>query len=125
MISDMLLVAGALGAAAYCFVLSRRLRAFARLEGGMGGAIAVMSVQVDDLTRALTTAQATAAQSARSLAEMTDRSEQAARRLELLMASLHDLPEIAEGGGTGGGTGGAPRPRVLRRRREGRMEAAG
>ena len=43
LIADVLLAAGAFGAALYCFVLSRRLKRFATLESGMGGAIAVDS----------------------------------------------------------------------------------
>jgi len=38
-IADILLAAGALSAAFYCFVLSRRLRRFTDLEKGVGGAI--------------------------------------------------------------------------------------
>jgi hypothetical protein len=59
----------------------------------MGGAIAVLSAQVDDLTKALTAAQGTAAQSTRRLEDLTDRADAAAVRLELLVSSLHDLPE--------------------------------
>ncbi len=92
-IADILLVAGALGAAYYCYVLSRRLRAFNDLEGGMGGAVAVLSAQVDDLRKALGAAQSSAGASSASLTEVTDRAEDAARRLELLVASLHDLQD--------------------------------
>jgi hypothetical protein len=93
LISDILLIAGALGAAFYCHVLARRLRRFTDLEKGVGGAVAVLSAQVDDLTRALTKAQATAADSVRSLDQVTRRAESAATRIELLLASLHDLPD--------------------------------
>jgi len=93
LIADMLLVAGALGAAFYCFVLSRRLRRFNDLETGVGGAVAVLSAQVDDLTRTLARAQQTAARSGESLAELTEKAESVAKRLELLVASMHDLPE--------------------------------
>jgi len=93
LISDILLAAGAMGAMIYCFVLSRRLTKFNDLEKGMGGAIAVLSVQVDDMTRALVKAQRSAGESREDLVELNARSETAAQRLELLMASLHDLPE--------------------------------
>ena len=93
LIADILLISGALAATAYCVVLSRRLRKFTDLEKGVGGAIAVLSAQVDDMTKTLRTAQTSAAGSAQSLAELTDRAEGAARRLELLVASMHDLPE--------------------------------
>ncbi len=93
LIADAMLAAGAFGAAVYCYVLSRRLARFATLETGMGGAIAVLSAQVDDLTRALGRAQETAASSGAQLADLTRRAEAAAARLEVLVASLHDLPE--------------------------------
>ena len=45
LIADILLVAGALGAGIYCFVLARRLSKFNDLESGVGGAVAVLSAQ--------------------------------------------------------------------------------
>jgi hypothetical protein len=94
-IANILLAAGAFGAATYCYVLAARLKKFSTLETGMGGAIAVLSGQVDDMTRALEKAQGVASGSATSLDVLTGRAESAAIRLELLVASLHDLPEPA------------------------------
>ncbi|MCT4557725.1 MAG: hypothetical protein N4A61_06655 [Pelagimonas sp.] len=91
-IADILLVAGALGAGFYCFVLSRRLSKFTDLENGVGGAVAVLSAQVDDLTKTLAAAQSSAGNSAQSLTALTERAEDASRKLELLVASMHDLP---------------------------------
>lgn len=118
LIADILLGAGAIGAGIYCLVLAHRLKAFTRLESGMGGAIAVLSAQVDDLTKALDSARSAAGTSATSLKEMTERAEQAAARLELMLATLHDLPDAA---------GAHPRRmRVIRRRSHGtsHLEAA-
>lgn len=95
LIADFLLAAGAIGAAVYCMVLSRRLRRFNDLEKGMGGAIAVLSAQVDDMTKALGEARHSARNSSDSLGSLTDRAEGVAKRLELLVASLHDLPKSA------------------------------
>lgn len=106
-IADILLIAGSLGAAAYCMVLSRRLARLRELDSGMGGAIAVLSAQVDEMTKALDTARKTAGESATTLSALTERSEQSARRLELMLAALHDLPD----------PGDAARLRVMRRRR--------
>ncbi|WP_204112695.1 hypothetical protein [Shimia biformata] len=92
LISDILLAAGAIGAGVYCFVLSRRLNRFNNLENGVGGAVAVLSAQVDDLTKMLSTAQDMAKESTGSLGAKTERAEDVARRLELLLASMHDLP---------------------------------
>lgn len=93
MIADILLVAGALGAGMYCFVLARRLSRFNDLETGVGGAVAVLSAQVDDLTRTLQAAQETAGASTETLEGLTGRAEDVAKRLELLVASMHDLPD--------------------------------
>jgi hypothetical protein len=92
LIADILMIAGALGAAFYCLVLSRRLRRFADLENGIGGAVAVLSVQVDDMNKTIRQAEKAAAESAARLNELTARSEDAARRLELMFAAMHDLP---------------------------------
>ena len=59
LVADILLVAGALGAGFYCFVLARRLNRFNDLEKGVGGAVAVLSSQVDDLKRSLDAARTT------------------------------------------------------------------
>lgn len=93
LISDILMSAGAFGAAIYCFVLSSRLKKFTTLENGMGSAIAVLSAQVDEMTRALDRARMAATGSASSLEGLTQRAEGAAGRIELLLASMHDLPE--------------------------------
>lgn len=93
LIADILLVAGALGAALYCMILSRRLNRFNDLKTGVGGAVAVLSVQVDDMTKTLESARSAAGDSTSSLKILTTKAEDVAKRLELLMASMHDLPE--------------------------------
>lgn len=122
LIADFLMIAGALGAAIYCYVLASRLKKFATLETGMGGAIAVLSVQVDDMTRALEKAGKAATASADGLQALTLRAETAARKLELLIASLHDLPDAANTDQTDHDL--APNERKLRfiRRRTGRED---
>ncbi|MDE3123508.1 MAG: hypothetical protein KGK00_17180 [Paracoccaceae bacterium] len=96
LIADFLLAFGAFGAAIYCLVLSRRLTRFSTLESGMGGAIAVLSAQVDEMTAVLKKAGATAESSSASVEDLTMRAEAVAKRLELLLASMHDLPDAAE-----------------------------
>ena len=93
LIADILMAAGSFGAAIYCYVLSGRLKKFTTLETGMGGAIAVLSAQVDDMTRALEKARTAANGSADGLQALTARGEAVAARLELLMAAMHDLPD--------------------------------
>lgn len=92
MIADILLAAGALGAGFYCFILGRRLNRFNDLEKGVGGAVAVLSAQVDDLNKTLSAAQQTAGHSAETLSDLATRAEDISRQLELQMASLHDIP---------------------------------
>lgn len=94
LIADVLMSAGAFGAAIYCYVLSGRLKRFSTLETGMGGAIAVLSVQVDDMTRALEKARSAANGSAAGLETLVLRAEGVAGKLELLVAAMHDLPDV-------------------------------
>ncbi len=112
-IVDVFMGLAAISASFYCFILSRRLKRFNQLEHGMGGAIAVLSAQVDDMTSALKQAQRTAAGSAQQLVELTGRAEQGAQKLELMLASLHDLTDEAP-----------QRHRAVRRRKVVPMEAA-
>jgi hypothetical protein len=96
LIADILLVAGALGAGIYCFVLARRLSKFNDLEAGVGGAVAVLSAQVDDMTRTLKAAQDTAGKSTERLEALTQRAEGVSKRLELMMAAMHDIEDAKE-----------------------------
>jgi len=93
LIADALLIAGAIGAGVYCLVLGRRLARFNNLETGVGGAVAVLSAQVDDLTKALESGQQAANLSAEKLSDLTQRADASAKKLELLVASMHDLPQ--------------------------------
>lgn len=130
-ISDILMSAGAFAAAIYCFVLSARLKKFTALESGMGGAIAVLSAQVDDMTKALDRARGAATGSASSPEGMTTRAEAVAARIELLLAAMHDLPEpgpppaVVADPATDSDEDGAGRLRFVRRRPlRGDLEAA-
>lgn len=114
LISDVLLFLGAVGASVYCHILSNRLKRLNALEGGMGTAIAVLSAQVDEMKSALATARNTADGTATGLSGLVTRAEAAATRIDLLLASLHDLPSEADGN--------VRRLRFARRRRE--MELA-
>lgn len=93
LVSDILLAAGAIGAAVYCFVLGKRLKSFNSLEKGVGGAVAVLSTQVEDLKKTLETAQKTAAESAETLSDLNIRAEETSKRLEIQLAALNDLPQ--------------------------------
>ena len=65
-----ILLLGASGAlAGFCILLARRLRKLNNLETGLGGAIAVMSAEVDRLDRALRKARDEASAASETLAE--------------------------------------------------------
>ncbi len=93
LIADALLAGGALLSALYCLILSRRLRKFTDLEKGVGGAVALLAAKADDLHRTLRAAQTSAKTSVTTLEDVSERAEAAARHLELLVASLHSLPD--------------------------------
>ncbi|WP_050605124.1 hypothetical protein [Ruegeria sp. 6PALISEP08] len=94
LIANILLVAGALGAGLYCFVLARRLKRFTDLEKGVGVAVAVLSTQAEELRKSLEDARRVSDQSGDQLKALTQRAEAVAQRLELTMASMHDvIPE--------------------------------
>lgn len=91
--SDILLGAGTIGVIVWCVILARRIGNINDLDKGVGGAIAVLSQQVDDMTKALAAAQVAASASGASIREVTERAESVSQRLELLIAALHDLPD--------------------------------
>lgn len=91
LIANICLATGALGAAFYCYLLSQRLKRFTDLDDGIGVAISRLSRQVDQLNATLRSAQATASNTNRSVADQTERAEDVAQRLELLLASMHDI----------------------------------
>ncbi|PJF09747.1 DUF6468 domain-containing protein [Pseudorhodobacter sp. MZDSW-24AT] len=117
-IADFLLATGAFTTAIYCLVLSRRLKRFTALETGMGGAIAVLSAQVDDMTKALERARGSAHASSSALEDQVRRAEAAAARLELILASLHDMPDAIPDTPTATENLEDRRPRFVRRRPE-------
>lgn len=93
LIADALLLGGALSACLYCFVLSRRLKKLASFESGLGGAIAVLSTQVDDMQRVLKETEATAGEASSQLRDLVQEAEDVAGNLDVLLASLSDIPD--------------------------------
>lgn len=63
------LILASVGLGVFCVVLARRLRRLNDLESGLGGAIAVMSAEVDRLEKAIRNARAEAAQASQALAD--------------------------------------------------------
>ena len=88
LLADGLLFAAAVGAAVYCRALAIRLRRLTALDSGMGRAIAVLSAQVDDMTRALQGARGAAEGSEERLVRASERAEVLVRRLELMINTV-------------------------------------
>lgn len=96
LIADIFLVAGCLGAAIYCFMLSRKLSRLNQFESGLGGAIAVLSAQVDDMQKVLAATEGTANEASSELKHLLSEANDVATRLDLLLAGVDDLPEVFE-----------------------------
>lgn len=96
-LTDGLLALAGFMAAFYCHILARRLQRFTALEDGMGGAIAVLSAQVDEMTQAAQNTQTIVAESEQKLTARIAQAEALCKRLELLTAAFHDVdPEAAK-----------------------------
>ncbi len=104
-ISDILLGAGALAAAFYCVVLSRKLNKFSGLDQELGGAIALLSQQVDEMTEVLKSAQEAADGARSELSQMTERAEVVAAQLQQASNIPTPAPSASD---TGGLKDGAP-----------------
>lgn len=96
LIADLLLLAAAIGAAGYCIVLSRRLTRLNSIDKGLGGAIAVLSVQVDDLTKALEDARNGSEATAERLATLMSEAEKMANDIEDILSVSHDFVPPAD-----------------------------
>ncbi|WP_366191732.1 hypothetical protein [Meridianimarinicoccus marinus] len=93
MIADSLLIAAALSAAIYCIVLSRKLTRFSSHSDGIGQEIKALADQVQVLNQTLEKTLHDVDSSSESLARNLEKGEAAKKSLELLLASLHDLPK--------------------------------
>ncbi len=91
-ITDGLLVAGALFAGTYCLVLAHRVRALKDLRSGVGGAIMGMTHALEDARRALEETKAASRDGNKELRELIARAEAASGQLRILLAATRDLP---------------------------------
>lgn len=89
LIADGLLLIAAVVASIYCLVLSKRLRRLNQMDGGLGKAIATMSTQVEEMSKALATSRKA--------------TEKAVGELDARLAAARDLnaklDKAAEGAG--------------------------
>ena len=91
--ADITLIAATLGAGLFCLVLSRRLTRLSRIDNGLGGAIAVLSAQVDDMSKALAETKSGSEGSATRLEELNADARTLLEELELMLSACHDVGE--------------------------------
>lgn len=92
LIADLLLIAAALGAAFYCFMLSRRLTALNSAEGGIGQAIAALSEQVARLESTIEGSSARAEEIDEKLRATVERAEELNRALAATISAQQNAP---------------------------------
>lgn len=90
--ADLLLILASLGAALFCLILSRRLSRLSSIDNGLGGAIALLSAQVDEMKTALSEMKFSTQNSAQALESLNREARQLAEELELMLSTSHDLP---------------------------------
>jgi len=95
LLADALLLSAAIAAAIYCRMLAGRLKALGDSGRGLGGAIKALDQQVEAIRAALDEAKAQRSPTEIRIAKLCQRADQAAERLEILLAGLHDRPEPA------------------------------
>ena len=105
--ADLLMILASTGAAIYCLILSRRLSRLTSFDKGIGGAIAVLSAQVDEMKAALGEAKAGTEGVGAELRELVRQARDISGELELMIAACHDFAEEALVVQTSGATGGA------------------
>lgn len=94
-IADLLMVVASVGAASYCLILSKRLSRLTSFDKGIGGAIAVLSAQVDDMKSALTAAKSGSEGAGKHLEGLVLQAKDISNELELMIAACHDFAEEA------------------------------
>lgn len=118
--ADLILMAASLGAAVYCMILSRRLSRLGSFDKGIGGAIAVLSAQVEEMKTALHEAKTGSDGAERQLGDLVRQAREISAELEMMIAACHDVVEVADdppadpvearGGGDRASAAEAPEP---------------
>lgn len=93
--ADILIIFASLGAMAYCMILSRRLSRLTSFDKGLGGAIAVMSSQVDEMKAALREAKSGSDGAGTQLNDLVHQAREISSELEMMIAACHDFAEEA------------------------------
>lgn len=95
LVADLLMIAASAGAAIYCLILSRRLSRLTSFDKGIGGAIAVLSAQVDEMKAALAEAKIGTDGAGHHLRDLVGQAQNISGELELMIAACHDFAEQA------------------------------
>ena len=95
LVADALLLCGSLGAALYCALLSRKVGKLNQYETGLGGAIAVLSSQIDEIQKALDETQLAASRSGDELKKLIEEAHEIAGKLDVMLVGLDDLPDTS------------------------------
>ena len=85
LIADGLLIAGALAAAFYCWILSSRVKSLKDLDSGLGAAIYGLSQKVDEMHAALEATRTATEPKPPSMAKVATKSAKMARDLETML----------------------------------------
>lgn len=91
-IMDGLLIAAALFAGTFCWVLSRRVRALKSLDSGLGAAIVTLTRQIELARGTLDEARSSARETRQDLAQLTARADAASAQLRLLLMAVERRP---------------------------------
>ena len=111
-----LLMAGTLFAGGYCWVLARRVRDLKSLDSGLGGAIVMLTRQVELARTTLEEARASSRDSRIELSQLIARADGAAGQLKLLIAAAPAPAPAPVVAGRPAGRGRAGRRAAPRRR---------
>lgn len=95
LVADILMIAASAGAASYCMILSRRLSRLSSFDKGIGGAIAVLSAQVDEMKAALAETRLGTDDARTHLQDLVRQARDISGELELMIAACHDFAEEA------------------------------
>lgn len=93
-LADGLLIIAALGASFYCMVLGRRLANFSSVDKGLGGAIATLALQVEDMKRALAEARDGSNDAAERLSALLEQAREVSQDLDVMIAAFHDIDQV-------------------------------
>lgn len=94
LISDLLLLSATIAAFLYCFILSVKMKRLREKEAQYSVALNKVTSQVDRFVNQIECAKNTLKNVEHEFNSRIEKGASLSRRLELLIASLHDIPEF-------------------------------